>query len=225
MRKNNLLEEYIADNYFPGSYNLEEFRTFFGGQLLTFENEIEINDEFINYFDENEDRQFLDLFEFKKSNISYNINPSQQTEIKNEKPEWVFNIRCRNILMQYLKSMMYKYMVFSNIDRDKIPFNQLDNALDLFIKNMLLPNLTLDTVEFFVQYKTLENSQDYLYLVPKYEVIQPELNLVKESYLDFSRTLEFESDIPENLTLIYNQKRDARDQTFAYQYNLIFKRL
>lgn len=223
MRKNNLMTEYDASQNVPGSFYLEQIKSFFGTQLLTSEPEIKIDDSIITYFDANNQKHSLFLFDYKRSRVQFNIDSSQPEEIRKERPIWNFTIDTREILFEYLRSMLRKYKIFDSLNTDLISYNNIGEAIDFYCRNNLLNIYKFEELKLYVQYKKL--NEGYLYLTPVYEKLNIEGGATLDFYRESNISIEAEGNLPQTINAGYRQRKDAREETFSFNYDLIYKKI
>jgi len=235
--KNDLIITRFKNEPIIGTKSYYEPRTFFGSKMINVENTIIIDEKTIQYSEindntnnngyqyyndiyENDKIYLIDLIDIKNNNHTIVLSPQSDMD-KITNTNWTINIQWRNILKEYLFYKIKEKRVFKGIKYNDV----LGNNINLYIKNYIDKNILnryeLNTIDFYVEYKTLDdgdfNKKSNLQYNPKFDVnIKNQDNLIKNA-----NSIIFEN----NVELNYKQTKTSKLYKFDYYFVLNFIRI
>ena len=240
--KSNLMLKKFSVNSVPGTMNQTELRTFFGGKIIYSEDNININDDSINfsqvvgdynngfqYYDKDTipemwETQFYenltDLKENSQKISLYNQSSSNLTD----NTRWQIIINGSSILKDYLFFKIKEQRVFKIINANEVYSNNINNAIYEYITNNIFGRYRLEKIDFYVNYYDIKKQTIYdsikLQYNPKFNVnVYKEENLINKSVVDFN-PYKFDT-----ITIQYNQSKPSTQYSFDYYFNLSFTKI
>ena len=231
-------------NYKPiyGTYNMEEESTVFGSKMLEIEDNLEIHDQNLVYF-QTQDKEQLDLIvesslpsisysasEDKRVNHTLTLNESQTQSQKNTSASWVLTIDLRTILINYLFATLKKYRTFEGVRNNMTKSNDVSFAIQEYIIKNVLDRYKLNRVELYLNYVPITNQN-----ILKYNNLwASESNQFRTSQLisDISqeskrlKSFQSQTEFDYSQTIItFNQEKRAQDFCFDYYFKLFYEKI
>lgn len=223
MRRNAISPEYNKVDI-PGYYNMIERKSFLGSKLMFTENNIDIENQDIIYYQQNNGDQInldqemdINQVEYstiidKNDNHSIYKNPSQNEESLVNRTQWILEINILNILRNYLFAKIKERRSFENmLSRDTI-FRRIDDAIYSYIDNNLLEIYKYDNVDLFLEYISLKEEN-----LNKFSVSYDEN--ISEKFKMYRKELNKDKSI---LKIYFTQEKNSSEYTFNYYFNLKF---
>lgn len=223
MRRNAISPEYNKVDI-PGYYNMIERKSFLGSKLMFTENNIDIENQDIIYYQQNNGDQInldqemdINQVEYstiidKNDNHSIYKNPSQNEESLVNRTQWILEINILNILRNYLFAKIKERRSFENmLSRDTI-FRRIDDAIYSYIDNNLLEIYKYDSIDLFLEYISLKEEN-----LNKFSVSYDEN--ISEKFKMYRKELNKDKSI---LKIYFTQEKNSSEYTFNYYFNLKF---
>lgn len=223
MRRNAISPEYNKVDI-PGYYNMIERKSFLGSKLMFTENNIDIENQDIIYYQQNNGDQInldqemdINQVEYstiidKNDNHSIYKNPSQNEESLVNRTQWILEINILNILRNYLFAKIKERRSFENmLSRDTI-FRRIDDAIYSYIDNNLLEIYKYDSIDLFLEYISLKEEN-----LNKFSVGYDEN--ISEKFKMYRKELNKDKSI---LKIYFTQEKNSSEYTFNYYFNLKF---
>jgi len=227
----------------PGTMNLKDLRTFFGGKLIYTEDLININDDSIQfsyvlsgkntgfqYYDDNipddwETSFVENLTDLKKNNQTLTLlNQNADNLINNTR--WQVIIKAKNILTDYLFFKMKESRIFKMINYTDLYNLSINKSIYDYIKNNIINTYKFENIEFYAEYYDIKVDQAItknvlLQFNPSLDVdtYKPE-NYIKDINIINLNIYDFE-----NITIQYNQSKPSSQFGFNYYFNLTFSKV
>ena len=147
-----------------GTFNMEEESTVFGSKMLEIEDNLEIHDQNLVYF-QTQDAEQLDLsIESSLPSISYSasedkrlnhtlvLDESQTESQKNTRARWIITIDLRTILTNYLFATLKRWRTFEGVRNSMTKSNDVSFAMQEYIIKNVLDRYKLNRVELYLNY-------------------------------------------------------------------------
>lgn len=228
MRRNYISPEY---KYVPayGTYNMVEQTSFFGSKMLEIEDLINISNENIIYYQSDIKEQISYLLEKnlqpivystvsdKKTNHTITLGESQSELQKSQNARWVIKIDLKTILTNYLFATLKKHRTFEGVKNNMTIYNNIDFAITEYINKNVLNRYKYSSLQFFVNYKSFSQADTLKHDNTFTEISNTTLITSKAQVL-------IDSD-GKNLTIIFNQEKNASEYNFDYYFNLVFEKV
>lgn len=228
MKVNHISPEFIYDKV-NGTLSMTEKKSFFASKLLSFEDEINITNQNLIYY-QNEVNEQLNLsvetfnqpivYDTNNDKLSYSkliIDDSQSQQQKNDKTSWILTVSYKTILINYLFAEFKKWRTFEGVKNSMCLSSDVNTAIKEYITTNLTSRYQLDKIDIFISYIDLidgnlrfKNSWD--------PTIETDSFLLK-SFETNNDTLNGK------LTINFNQEKSSLNYSYKYYYNLYFKKL
>jgi hypothetical protein len=213
-----------------GTFNMMEQSSFFGSKMLEIEDNLQIKNENIIYY-QNSNSEQLDLIAErnlpqvvydtvldKQRNHRLFLDDSQIDTDRNANTAWILEIDIRNILENYIFATMKRWRSFEGITNNMTYDGSVDAALSDYIKKNVINRYKFSRVEFYLKSTDLLTIGK-LKFVNTYDVnIETETNLFKK----------FQTETDQNdldIRLKFYQSKPGGQYSFSYYYNLYFEKL
>jgi hypothetical protein len=238
MKENLILKQFETERV-NGTYELEEFKWFFGSKMLEIEDEIIIDDKTIQYSEEektgfqyydSESRGVNEMFStpnlnsLKEENNSISLLPQNETTLKNN-TKWKIKINMKNIIINYIFYKLKESRTFKGLSKD----NFLNKNINLSIKNYIKLNVVdrykYKNIDLYIKYNNIEQSQNVLsetklqFKTNFNPLIKEKTNLIKD-YTTNNESLRITT-----LDVLYNQIRPSDKYNFDYYFDLYFEKI
>lgn len=227
MRRTYISPEY-NNNIVNGTFNMVEQSSFFGSKMLETESQISIdsndiiwhqriNNEQIDFSIESSLKsKFYSSSDNKRKNHRLLIDEKQSQFQKERNTKWILEINLSSILQNYVFASMKKYRTFESLKNEMTIYNDVDVALNEYIKSNVLNRYRFSKIELFIEYKELRNSNILRYK----NIWNP--NVPKDSILD---KFQLNQVIPDSLISISFDQRPSSQFAFEYYFNILFDKI
>lgn len=227
MRRTYISPEY-NNNIVNGTFNMVEQSSFFGSKMLETESQISIDSNDIIWYQRINNEQidfsiesslkskFYSSSDNKRKNHRLLIDEKQSQFQKERNTKWILEINLSSILQNYVFASMKKYRTFEGLKNEMTIYNDVDVALNEYIKSNVLNRYRFSKIELFIEYKELRNSNILRYK----NIWNP--NVPKDSILD---KFQLNQVIPDSLIYISFDQRPSSQFAFEYYFNILFDKI
>lgn len=210
-----------------GSFNSFEESNFFGSKMLEIEDEVEIKDQNIIYY-QNDKNEQIDLnvesaqnskiyssFDNKKLNHDLIIDDSQPNTQLKTNTRWILDINLSSILTEFVFANIKKERTFQALTNDMVVSKDVNVYIRNYIKNNVLDRYRLSNIELFVDYVDIKTGS----------------NLQYQNTFDkrtFNKLTRFQTETNFNFSktrLTFNQEQSSQEFSFKYFFNLKFEKI
>lgn len=239
--KSNLILKKFDTNSIPGTKNIYNLRTFFGGMIPFIEDVININNDsvefsYVNngketgyqYYDkdnisDNWETDYIEnLTDLKNNNHSISLL-NQSSSNLNSNTRWKIQINARNVLRDYLFFKFRESRAFQSIKYDEVYNNDLNSTIYNYIDNNIMSRYKFDSIYFYVQYSDIAKSQT----IKKNILLKFEPNFTEDVYkienkisnFNIVNLDEFKYD---DIVINYFQTKPSDTYKFDYYFDLNF---
>lgn len=238
MKENLILKQFETERV-NGTYELEEFRLFFGSKMLEIEDEILINDRTIQYSEEEktgfqyydaESQSINEMFStpnlntLKQDNHEIKLIPQNETDLENN-TKWKIKIDMKNIIINYIFYKLKESRTFKGLNRN----NFLNKNINLSIKNYIKANVVnryrYKKLDLYIKYNNIEESQNVLtetklqFQTEFNPLVKDNINLIQD-YTTNNDSLRITT-----LDVLYNQIRPSNNFNFDYYFDIYFEKI
>jgi hypothetical protein len=226
MRRNYISPEY-ENKFVNGSLSMSEQSNFFGSKMLNIEDNIDItNDDIIWYQRPNNEQldfsieksirsYFYSSIDSKRDNHRLIIDERQTEFQKLRNTRWLLEIDSNHILEDYIFASMKKYRTFEGLRNGMTVYNDVDLALRNYINRNVLNRYEFSKLELFIEYKELSTNN-----ILKYGNVW-NANIPMGSKLErFNLT----QTITNNITASFEQQSSSQF-AFEYYFNIYFTKI
>jgi hypothetical protein len=242
--KSNLILKKFDTEVVPGTMNVRDLRTFFGGKIAYTEDEININDDAIEfsyvadgkqtgyqYFGKEDvpedwETEYVENLTDLKDNY-HSITLLNQTSANlNTNTRWQLKIEARNILRDYLFFKFKESRLFQSIDYVDVYNAGLNDTLYNYIDWNIIGNYKLDAIELYVKYSDISDQQS----LRKNILLKFSPYFLDDVYDDVNKNGSFNIiDLDEfnfeTLTINYFQTKPSNVYKFDYYFDLKFVKI
>jgi len=213
----------------PGTLDMTEKKSFLGSKILTTEDQIDLDDRFISYF-ENKSNQQIDLnieqqnepkiysiSSDKNNNHVIKTSGRQTNTNRSTFTKWKLTISHKTILRNYIFSSIKKSRAFQGLTNSLLIGSSVNDSIFEYIDLNILKRYELQGVKLYLVNKSLlENSQ-------KFQVnFNPSIFDEKNLFDSFSLQNNQQEQL---LEIEFNQPKLSTEFTFDYYFNLKFSKI
>lgn len=227
MRRTYISPEY-DNNIVNGTFNMVEQSNFFGSKMLEIQEQINIDNSDIIWYQRSNNEQldfsiesslesyFYSSSDNKKSNHRLLIDETQSQFQRERNTRWILQIDLSSILTKYIFSSMKRFRTFEGFRNEMSIYNDVDVSLNEYIRNSVLNRYKLSKIELFVEYKELRNNN-----ILRYKNVWNQ-SIPKDSILNRFQQTEV---IPNSLLNIVFEQKPSSQFAFEYYFNIIFDKI
>lgn len=219
-------------NNVQGTLSMSEKKSFFSSKLIKFDSNIEIKNESIVYYQNNNNEQInlnnelllgpviYDTSNDKKINHSLVLDNSQTNIQLNNNTAWILTIDYGLIFKNYLFATLKKWRTFEGITNNLTLNNDINFSIESYIKENLIDRYQLEKIDLFISYNdVLTNNPPLLLKNNVFDSnVSSEDNLVKK----YNATKDNNK---MNIRLFFNQDKTSLEYNFNYYYNIYFTKV
>jgi hypothetical protein len=227
MRRSYISPEY-DNNIVNGTFNMVEQSSFFGSKMLEIEDRVYIDSTDIIWYQRSNNEQidfsiesslesyFYSSSESKKINHRLFIDDKQTNFQKERNTRWVLEVDISSILKDYIFASMKKFRTFEGLRNEMTIYNDVDIALNEYIKSNVINRYKFSKIELFIEYKELRNNNILRYK----NTWNP--NVPKDSILDKFQLTQVVTD---SLISVSFEQRPSSQFAFEYYFNILFDKI
>lgn len=225
-----------------GTFNMEEESTVFGSKMLEIEDNLEIHDQNLVYF-QTQDAEQLDLsIESSLPSISYSasedkrlnhtlvLDESQTESQKNTRARWIITIDLRTILTNYLFATLKRWRTFEGVRNSMTKSNDVSFAMQEYIIKNVLDRYKLNRVELYLNYVPITNQN-----ILKYNNLwASESNQFRTAQLTSDivnpnnqlKSIQTQTEFDYSSTIItFSQEKNSSQFCFDYYFKLFYEKI
>lgn len=229
MRRTYISPEYLNKKVY-GTYNMVEESNFFSAKMLDIEESILIDNQNIVYYQRSSGEQIDLSIENTLPSIIYSssdnklknhtliLDPTQNDYDKNNNTKWIIDINLKNILTDYIFSIMKRYRTFEGIQNSMTLENDVNIALVKYINFNVLNRYKLDKLNLYISYKDLRNQSILRYKNNWKTSVVSDDNLMKKMTTETS----FDGS---TIRAFFNQEKSSSTYVMDYFFTLLFVKL
>ena len=229
MRRSYISPEYIESPVY-GTFNMIEESNFFGAKMLEVEDNINISNQNIIYYQKSTGEQIDISIESSlpsqvysasdnmKSRQSIIIDPTQLGYQKDGNTKWVLTVDLKNILIDYLFAIMKRYRTFEGISNNLTRTNDVNTAIRQYISSNVLNRYKFSKLDLYISYKDLMQQNTLRYKNTWNSNAVSDSNLLKKAQKD----LAFDES---ELKVYFSQERLSSQYNFDYYFNILFEKI
>lgn len=240
MKSTLILKSFDTDGV-PGTMNLKEIRTFFGGKMLSMENEININSDAINFSyvfaSKNTGYQYIDkenipddweqeyiqnLSDLKSENISITLLNQPLADLNNN-TKWRLEIKANNILRDYLFFKLRESRVFQGIKYSDFYNKSINDSVYSYIDSNLMDKYKFGGFDLYVRYFNIpEQSSTRTQILLQFQPNFSETVYVPENKVSNYSFISLDEYKFQKIVIHYQQTKPSTSYKFDYYYDLKF---
>jgi hypothetical protein len=236
MKENLILRQYETQSV-NGTFEMKEFRWFFGSKMMEIEDMIIIDDTTIQYSEMSNGFQYYESeSQVRESYSTPNLNqlkidnhriymPPQSNIQKQKNTLWNLDIDMRTIIRNYLFYKIKEIRTFKGISQENILNKNINQSIKNYIDENILDRYRYKNIDLYVKYNNIEESQN----VRSSNKLQFDVNfntlVKKSSNLIVNYTTEQDSQNINNLKIKYNQVKPSETNNFDYYFDLFFEKI
>lgn len=239
MKSNLILKKFETENV-PGTMNVRDLRTFFGGKIVYTEDIISINDDAIEfsyvgsgrelgyqYYNKDnmpedwEVNYIENLTDLKNNNHTISVL-SQPTQNLNINTRWKIEIDAKSILRDYLFFKFRESRAFQVINYSELYNKSINNSIYNYIDWNVIDTYKFETLNFYVSYSNIKKEQS----IKKVILLQYQSNFTEDVYDAKNKISNFNLLIDEynfeKIIMLYYQTKSSQQYKFDYYFDLKF---
>lgn len=239
--KSNLTLKRFDTSKVPGTMNVRDLRTFFGGKIAYTEDNIKINSDAIEFsyvsdgkeagyqnFDKSDipedwETEYIENLTDLKDNY-HSISLLNQTSVNlRTNTRWKIEINARNILRDYLFFKFRESRTFQVINYDELYNKAINDTIYNYIDWNILSSYKFDSIDLYILYSDIPKLQT----TKKNILLQFEPNFLEDVYIEENKVSNFnvvnldEFDFS-NIIINYFQIKSSDTYKFDYYFDLNF---
>lgn len=240
MKNNLILKQFDTDNK-PGTLNLQELRTFFGGLVAYIEDDIHINDDAVEfsylnsgkrtgyqYYDKDnlpeewETTYIENLSDLKNNNHIISLL-NQNSFNLNSNTKWKIEINAREILKYYLFYKFRESRAFQVIKYDEVYNKDINDAIYNYIDWNIINNYKFDNIDMYVLYNDIPKKQSIKKnILLKFEPLFDEDVYKPENKISNFNIVQLDEYRFDKVIINYFQTKPSNKYKFDYYFNIKF---
>lgn len=230
MKKNFITKEYAKINE-HGTMSMYENRNFMASKILEIEDNININDLILEWFEsfdgtqgigvDSVNKQYIPL-DIKKKYIKYNVLENQSAESKSIYTKWNFAINTQSILVEYIYAKLRVNKIFARIKNINTLTNSVENAIKEYVITNVIPRIRFYNIVLYVKYYRLGDFINNEQIALQYDTI-----LTNNVISDINKVTNFQVDVFANdiANIIYKQTQSSENYKFDFYFDVIYKKI
>jgi hypothetical protein len=228
MRRTYISPEFINNKVY-GTYNMYEESNFFSAKMLEIEDNINISNEDIIYYQKLSGEQ-LDIivessqtsFLFSASNEKLDnhtiiLDPTQPAYQKNNNTRWILEVDLSTIFHNYIFATLKKYRTFEGIKKEMTLEGDVNSAIRKYIEYNVINRYKFQSINLFIEYKDLRDQNILRYK----NVWKPTLT---EANIFTKKQTETASD-DSKVKVFFNQEKSSQEYCFNYFFNILYQKV
>jgi hypothetical protein len=231
MRRSYISPEFEYKKVF-GTLNMKEESTFFGSKMLEIEDNLELHNQGIIYY-QNANKEQIDLdierslspivysvADDKKSNHTLVIDDSQGESQRSNLTKYILTINLKNILENFLFSTLKQYRTFDGVRNSMCYTKNVDFSIREYIVKNITDRYKFDKVELYIKYVDLrdQNVRRFINTWISTDEISSNEYLLKR----IQTNTEFDGS---SIQVLFNQEKSSQQYSFEYYFKLFWVKL
>lgn len=228
MRRTYISNEFT---YFPvnGTLSMKEKGSFFGSKVIKIEDNIDIDNDNIIYY-QNTFNEQLDLSteisnppvifsasDDKNSSSQLILDKSQPSSLLNTNTRWILTININDILTNYIFALLKKYRTFNGVQNSMTVYNKVDSSIANYIDSNIINQYKYNKINFYISYNNLQNGSLKYNNTWNSAILSPS-NLLNNISTTFDSTGSI-------MTINFSQLQPSSQYSFNYYFDLFFNRI
>jgi hypothetical protein len=232
MRRRYVSPEFEQSRVF-GTFNMVESSTLFASKMLEIEDEINLNEQSVIYYQNSQSEQIDISVETSTDPITYRlvddkfvnseliIDPSQNDFQRNTKTKWILTINLKTLLSNYIFAVLKENRTFEGIKNSMTSRNSVDTAMREYILKNVLNRYKLESVSLYLKYNDLRRQNALRYKNNwSTNTTQISNSSYKNSKIETQTAFDFTS-----IKVLFYQERNSDLFNFDYYYTIFWKKL
>lgn len=229
MKRNYLSSDFIYESV-NGTFNMLEKRSFLASKMIDIEDELNISNSDIIYYQSATKEQINLTAELSLAPITYApseskqkwssilIDDKQSDYEKDNLTKWSLNINVYEILVENIFANIKKERTFEGVLSNRTKFNDIDLAIVDYIKQNLISRYKVENIILYVKYKSIQESGNRKFMNNWNRSIIDKSNILSkiETQYDFNKS---------NCIVKFKQENISNSYSFDYYFDLIFKKI
>jgi hypothetical protein len=229
MRRTYISPEFIYQKV-HGTLNMTEHSSFFGSKMLEIDDNLNIKNDNIVYYQLSNGEQLdlnsesnlpqivYDAVIDKKNNHKLFLDESQSDSDKDSNARWILDIQLQSVLRDYIFATMKKWRTFEGVKNNMTMNNNVNASIKEYIDKNVLSRYKFTKVELFLQPVDLLTIGGLKY--------GNSFDVTIESPTTIYTKFQTETDANDlDIRLKFYQEKPAREFAFNYYFNLYFEKL
>ncbi len=232
MRRTYISPEYFNNNVY-GTFNMVEESNFFGAKMLEIEDNIDIKNQDIIYYQKlnNEQIDFsiesslessLESYVYSSSIDKLNghkliIDDSQPKYQLENNTRWIMDINLKQILSNYLFATLKRYRTFEGVKNEMNRYNDVNVAIKNYIDFNVVNRYKYKSIDLYINYKDMRDQSLLRY--------KNTWNLNTPISTKFTKIQTESSFDDSSIRLLFNQEKTSSTYNFEYYFNIFFEKL
>jgi hypothetical protein len=211
---------------------MKEESTFFGSKMLEIEDNLELHNQGIIYY-QNANKEQIDLdierslspivysvADDKKSNHTLVIDDSQGESQRSNLTKYILTINLKNILENFLFSTLKQYRTFDGVRNSMCYTKNVDFSIREYIVKNITDRYKFDKVELYIKYVDLrdQNVRRFINTWISTDEISSNEYLLKR----IQTNTEFDGS---SIQVLFNQEKSSQQYSFEYYFKLFWVKL
>jgi hypothetical protein len=229
MRRTYISPEFNYNRVF-GTFNMREESTFFGSKMLEIEDNLNIHNQGIIYY-QNSNSEQIDISiensltpivystsDDKKNNHTLIIDDSQSDSQRNTQTRYILNINLSIILRNFLFATLKQYRTFEGIRNNMCYSGDINTSIKEYIEKNIVDRYRFEKAELFIKYNDLRNQNvrrfNNTWATDTNDISRIDFQLKKfQTETDFNQS---------NVKITFNQEQSSQLFSFEYYFKLFW---
>lgn len=232
MRRDYISPEFEYTRTF-GTYDMTESSSLFGSKMLEIEDELNLHNQSIIYYQSLEKEQMdlsiesslapiiYSVSDDKKSKHTLVINEAQNEFQRNGNTKYILTIQLENLLINYIFATLKEYRTFEGVRNKMCRKGDIDNSIYEYIIKNILNRYKLEKTELYVKYNDLR-SQTSLRFSNKWS---SDIDSISTSNYLLTKIETDTSFDGSSVKINFNQEKSSQKYNFDYYFKLIWKKI
>ena len=232
MRRDYISPEFEYTRTF-GTYDMTESSSLFGSKMLEIEDELNLHNQSIIYYQSLEKEQMdlsiesslapiiYSVSDDKKSKHTLVINEAQNEFQRNGNTKYILTIQLENLLINYIFATLKEYRTFEGVRNKMCRKSDIDNSIYEYIIKNILNRYKLEKTELYVKYNDLR-SQTSLRFSNKWS---SDIDSISTSNYLLTKIETDTSFDGSSVKINFNQEKSSQKYNFDYYFKLIWKKI
>ena len=232
MRRDYISPEFEYTRTF-GTYDMTEASSLFGSKMLEIEDELNLHNQSIIYYQSLEKEQIdlsiesslppiiYSVSDDKKSKHTLVISESQNEFQKNGNTKYILTIQLGNLLINYIFATLKEHRTFEGVRNKMCRKGDIDNSIYEYIIKNILNRYKLEKTELYVKYNDLR-SQTSLRFSNKWS---SDIDSISTSNYLLTKIETDTSFDGSSVKINFNQEKSSQKYNFDYYFKLIWKKI
>jgi hypothetical protein len=232
MRRTYISPEFDYERTF-GTFNMIEIPSLFSSKMLEIEDEIDLHDQYLVYYQNSLSEQIdiavesssapviYSLVDDKKNNSNLLIDDTQNSFQRNVYTRWILTISLKTIFLNYLFGVLKESRTFEGIRNGMTSQKSVDTSIREYIDKNVFNRYRFDSVKLYIKYNDLRRQIALRYKnnwASNVNQIYNEHNRLKkiETQTSFDYT---------NLKINFGQEKTSELYNFDYYFTTLWKKI